>query len=245
MKLLASPFQVFETKQASYAADSFGQITATDSGDIAALIAMGCAPVPGTLPASLKMQFGGAAIGAGFDSFALDGNLHRIIGNPVAANAADTTDDILDGFVLPANAFDQARRGMLLRFAGKFAANGNNKRVKVFFNPTMSGQTVTNGVIAGGTVTAGTAAFDSGVLTDNAAGFWIEGALFKYGAAGSNTQAAFFQSIHGATHAGIALPTFPTLNEAAAINCVITGSSPTTGAASDVALNFAAFQAFN
>jgi hypothetical protein len=196
-----------------------------------------------------EMRFGGSTFAAGqFSSFNDEGNLYRNVGNPIAGNAADTTDDILGGIVLAANAFDLSGRGLAVTAQGKLAANGNNKRIKIWANPTMAGQAVTNGVISGGTVSgvgAGVLLFDSTVQTGNAVGWSMLGNWFKYGASGSNTQ--YFQGspIFGTTHGGIVVPVFTTIAENAAINLVITGSSPTTGAANDVVLNFLEVNAMN
>jgi hypothetical protein len=196
-----------------------------------------------------EMRFGSATFASGqFSSFGEEGNLYRNIGNPVAGNGADTTDDILDGIVLAANCFDLKGRGLYVLAQGKFAANGNNKRIKIWANPTMAGQTVTNGVISGGTVTgagAGVLLFDSGVQTGNAVGWSMLGNWFKYGANGSNTQYFQGQPIFGTTHGGITVPAFTTIPENALINLVLTGSSPTTGAANDVVENLLQVNAMN
>jgi hypothetical protein len=203
--------------------------------------------VPPNAPGETTM-FGGSALGANFSTFAEEGNLYRNVANPIASNGADTTDDLLDGFVLPAGAFDVAKRGLQLSFAGKFGATANNKKVRLWFNPTMSGQTVTNGVISGGTVTgagAGVMAYDSTAQTGNAVGWELQAQLFKYGAAGSNTQFFQLQPIFGVTHGGITAPSFLTLPENAPISVVLTGSSSTTGAAADVVLNWSEANAMN
>lgn len=211
----------------------------------------GIVPGTGADPSSMFTMFGGCAPAATltpFSYFGEEGNLYRNIGNPIAGNGADTTDDILDGFVLPASAFDVAKRGLQLTFAGKFGATANNKKVRLWLNPNMSGQTVTNGVISGGTVTgagSGVMAYDSTAQTGNAVGWSIMAQLFKYGSAGSNTQLFQLQPIYGATHGGVTAPSFLTLAENAAINVVITGSSSTTGAANDVVLNMSEANAMN
>jgi hypothetical protein len=211
----------------------------------------GVVPGLGAQPSSMVTQFGGAAQLnplTPFSAFGEEGNLYRNVGNPIAANAADTTDDILDGFVLPALAFDIAKRGLQLSFQGKFGSTGNNKRFRLWLNPTMAGQTVTAGVISGGTVTAagaGVMLFDSGTQTGNNVGWALLTQLFKYGATGSNTQYAQSQPIFGTTHGGINLPTFSTIPENAAINVVVTGASLTTGAANDVVLNMTEANAMN
>lgn len=205
----------------------------------------------GTDSSLVTTQFGSATITmppTPFAQFTEEGNLYRNVGNPISSNGANTTDDILDGFVLPANCFDVANRGLQLTFQGKYGATANNKRIKIWANPTIAGATTTNGVISGGTVTAvgsGVLLFDSGVQTGNAVGWSALVQLFKYGAAGSNTQFSQNQPINGTTHGGISNPVFSTLVENAPINIVVTGSSPTTGAAADVILNFTEINAMN
>jgi hypothetical protein len=194
--------------------------------------------------------FGGSTQGTTFATFFEEGNLYRAVGNAIAGNGADTTDDILAGIVIPAGAFDVAGRGLCITAQGVTGATTNNKRFKLWANPTMSGQTTTNGVISGGTVTAGTTICDSGAWVNgttpnNAAGWSAMANLFKYGAAGSNTQYAQGMPILGTLHGGILAPAFLTMTESAAISIVITGSSYTTGAANDVKLNFFEVNAMN
>ena len=195
------------------------------------------------------MQFGGATFGPNaFSSFNDEGNLYRAIGNPVAQNAADLTDDILGGVVIAANAFDIAGRGLCVTAQGKFGSTANNKRIKIWANPAMAGQTVTGGVVSGGTVTgvgAGALLFDSGVQTGNNVGWSAMLNWFKYGSQGSNTQYTQSTPIYGTTHGGIGLPAFTAVPENAPITLVLTGSSPTTGAVGDVVANFLSLSAMN
>lgn len=194
--------------------------------------------------------FGGGAADGLFGSLGSSGNLYRNIANPIAGNAADTTDDILGGIALQAGVLAAFGQGLVISAMGITGATTNNKRFKIFINPTMSGQTVTNGVISGGTVSAGTPVCDSGAwangTTANSAAGWAALAwFFKYGAAGSNTQFVQGQAITGTLNTGIQAPQFLTLTESAAINIVVTGSSYTTGAASDVKLDFLEVTGFN
>ena len=205
--------------------------------------------VPPNAPGETTV-FGGSAQGTPLAAFAEEGNLYRNIGNPIAGNSADTTDDILTGVVIPAGAFDVAGRGLYITAQGVTGATTNNKRFKLWVNPTMSGQTTTNGVISGGTVSAGTTICDSGTWVNgttpnNATGWSAQANLFKYGAAGSNTQYAQGMPILGTLHGGVLAPVFLTLTESAAITIVVTGSSYTTGAASDVKLTFFEVNAMN
>jgi hypothetical protein len=156
--------------------------------------------------------------GASTGSFAEEGNINRQMSLAGVGNGADTTDDVLFTYSLPASAFDQAGRGVCVTAYGKLAANGNNKRVKLWF---------------GATVVA-----DSGVSTGNAVGWQLSADVFKVGAVGSNTQTAQGQSIVGGTHGGVNVPPAPTETESGAIVVKVTGTSPTTGAANDVLANF-------
>jgi hypothetical protein len=187
--------------------------------------------------------FGGSIPTSPMGAMNESGNIYRIIGNPVAGNAADTTDDILAGFVLQPGAFDGAGRGLAISAQGKTGATTNNKRIRLFINPTMTGHTIANGVISGGSVTAGTPTVDTGnwqnaTTPNNAVGWAVSVNLFKYGPPGSNTQYAQGGYIENTLHGGIQLPQFLTLPENAAINIVVTGASLTSAVANDVILNF-------
>lgn len=207
----------------------------------------------GSMPSSVSTFFGGLASSAIFGTFREEGNLYRNVGNPIAGNAADTTDDILCGIVLDAAAFDAAGRGLCVTVSGLTGATTNNKRFKMWINPTTSGTTITNGVISGGTVTAagsGALIADSGTWVNattpnNAAGWQSMVQLFKYGAAGSNTQYSQAQNILGTLHGGIAAPVMLTQSEAASMSIIVTGASYTTGAANDLKANFFEVNAMN
>lgn len=170
-----------------------------------------------------------------------EGNLLAIAGNPLGANAADTTDDILFGIQLPADTFAYAGKQLLIEAIGMTGSTTNNKRFKMFINPTMTGQTITNGIITGGHVTGGTPICDSGAWSNattpnSAVGWQALAQLIKYGGSGSNTQMSTAEAILGATHAGMQAGQALTIPENAPINIVVTGSSQTTGAANDVLL---------
>jgi len=142
-------------------------------------------------------------------------------------NAAATTDTVLFTYALPASAFDVAGRQATITAAGSFAANANNKRVKIWWGTTT--QTV-GAVVAGGTLIA-----DSGVVTTNAGGWAASVQVQKYGATGSNTQIATCALMAaGSTHLGTSAPVALTAAENAVINITLTGASSTTGAANDV-----------
>jgi hypothetical protein len=189
----------------------------------------------------VRTQIGSVPRGTVGGSFAEEGNVYRNAAAPIKGNGADTTDDILGGFQLPANSFDAAGRELILTALGNLGATANNKRIKVWVNPTMSGQTVNaDGSISGGTVTAvggGVLIYDSTVITNNNAGWNLAAQITKFGAANSNTQQYQTQPILGTVHGGVSLASALNQPENAVMNFVITGASPTTGAANDVTLN--------
>ena len=194
--------------------------------------------------------FGGSAAGSVLGTFGEEGNLYRQIGNPITGNKADTTDDVLGGVQLPAGCFDIAGRGLCITAQGITGATNNNKRFKIFVNPTLAGATITNGVISGGTASGGTVICDSGAwlngtTPNNAVGWSASSNIFKYGAPGSNTQYAQGCPILGTLHGGIMVPVYPAVTESAVINIVATGSSYTSGAANDIILNFLEVNAMN
>ena len=237
---------VYGASGAIYVPDANGMIQNVQATDIGPLVANGW--IVSIEPSGLLTQFGGAALLANNSAFTEEGNLYRAVGNPVGANAAALTDTILAGIVLPAGAFDIAGRGLYLSAQGMAGATANNKRAKIFLNPTMSGQTVSSvGVISGGVVTAGTPIADSGAWTtgNNNVGWGLYSNVFKYGAAGSNTQFVQSSPVLGATHGGMSAVQFLTLVESAVINIVVTGSSYTTGAANDILLQLFEVNAMN
>lgn len=155
------------------------------------------------------------------------GNASVQVSSAGLGNGADTTDDVLFTYALPANAMDAAGRQVTITAAGKFAATANNKRIKIWWGTTT--QTV-GSAVAGGTLIA-----DSGVVTTNGGGWTATVQIQKYGANGSNTQIGTnAQVVAGATHLGTAAPTLLTATESGVINITITGASSTTGAANDV-----------
>lgn len=160
-----------------------------------------------------------------------------------------TAEEVAYSFSLPANTLDINGRSLRIVAWGSTAANGNNKQMKLWLNPTMAGQTISAaGVISGGTVSgvgAGVTLLASGVQTLNAKGWALMGNLFKFGAAGSNTQYFQGSTIMDTTHGGLLAALFPTQNEAAVMNIVVTGASSTTGAASDVKMDFIEINAMN
>jgi len=73
----------------------------------------GLVPGIGAEPANISTLFGGST-----GMFLRAGNLYRLAGNPLAGNNADTTDDLLASYTLPASSFDAAGRGLCITAQG-------------------------------------------------------------------------------------------------------------------------------
>lgn len=126
-------------------------------------------------------------------------------------NGADLTDDTLFTYSLPANALDADNRTIIVDAFGSFAANGNNKTVKLWFGTSV--------------------AFSSGVLTNNNVGWSARLILCRTGA---SAQIGSGFGMAGSTPFPVPLPLVGTEVTTGAITIKTTGASPTTGAANDV-----------
>ena len=184
----------------------------------------GVFPGVGVQPSNMLTYFGG-----GSGTLLEEGNLNRQLGNPLAGNNGDTTDDVLASYPMPASSFDVAGRGLCITAQGTTGQTNNDKRVKLWFNATISA-----GIVTGGSVIADTGPWINGTVPNNNVGWQLMANVFKYGTAGSNTQYAQGTAILGGIHGGIGSPVFPTALESGAIVIALTGSSYTTGAANDV-----------
>ena len=165
-----------------------------------------------------------------------DGNLYVTTVSAGRSPGSTGNDNVLAAFSIPAGCFDIANRGINIMACGSIVNNANNKRVKIIAGATTA--------VVGSAVTGGTLIADTGTVTTVGGGFCIAANIFKYGAAGSNTQIA----IHEASQIGSAIqallsPSLLTLSEAAAILIAITGNAGTT--ASDIVFNFAQAFAMN
>jgi hypothetical protein len=100
-------------------------------------------------------------------------------------------------------------------------------------------------VVSGGSVIADTGAWANGTTLNNNVGWQLMANVFKYGAAGSNTQYAQGTAILGGSHGGIGLPVFPTASEAGAIVIALTGSSYTAAVANDLVATWFEVNAMN
>lgn len=144
----------------------------------------------------------------------VDGAVGLAGGTYVAAgvsNGADTTDDVLATYTIPANYFTAG--GQTLRFTayGVTGATGNNKQIKIKI----------------GTTTVLT----SGTVTTNAGAWRI---VYDLAHISANVQVGGGSGNSGATP--FATSGAQTFTETGALTVTVTGASGTTGAAADVTL---------
>lgn len=158
------------------------------------------------------------------------GNLNVQIASAGVQPGATGADNVLAVFSLPANLFDKAGRGIAITASGSFGATANTKRVKVIVNPASA--------VVGSTVGAsGVTVCDTAAVTTNGGGWQLTASVFKYGAAGSNTQIGFHnQAQVGAAVAAMLAPSLITATESGAILVAVTGNATT--AASDIVFNW-------
>ena len=122
-----------------------------------------------------------------------------------AGTGADTTEDTLYTYALPANALSAVGKSVRVRVWGSTAANGDNKTAKLYFGAT---------------------AFSSGAAAANAKDWYLEALVTKTAA---NTQTACFNG----TFNGTALATqvsAPAETDSAAITIKATGANGTAAA---------------
>jgi hypothetical protein len=174
--------------------------------------------------------------GNGTAIFALEGNIscQPSAGVNPGATAAD---NVLAVFSIPANSFDQAGRGIAISAAGGFGATTNNKRVKIIIGAVSA--------VVGSTIgSGGTTIADTGTVATNGGGWQLQASVFKYGAAGSNTQAAVHnQAQMGSATAALLAPSALTLAENLPILVAVTGNATT--ATTDIALGVLEVNATN
>src|SRR6266403_1002000 len=195
----------------------------------------GVVPGMGAEPSNMRAYFGG-----GTGTLLAEGSLARQLGNPLAGNSADTTDDVLASYTLPALSLDVAGRGLRITARGMTGPSSNDKRAKQWFDAKISA-----GVVVGGSVIAYTGAWADTMTPNNNVGWQLTSNVFKLGDAGSNTQYAQSSAILGGSHGGIGLPVFPTAIETGAIVIALTGSSYTAAAANDLVATWFEVSAMN
>lgn len=181
-------------------------------------------PVPyGNLPNTLALK-----LGSGTGTLLVRGKLTGQFSAAGISPGATGADNVLAVYAIPANTFDTEGRTIYLSAFGSFAANTNNKRLKIIFNPTAA--------VVGSTVSGGTTICDTGTVATNGTGWAIQANVYKYGAAGSNTQLGIHQQAQiGAAVASLLVPQALTATESGMILIAVTGNATTT--ATDILLN--------
>jgi hypothetical protein len=164
-----------------------------------------------------------------------EGNLNVQVSSAGVQPGATGVDNVLAVYTLPGNAFDVAGRGISITAAGSFAATANNKRLKIVFNATTA--------VVGSTVTGGSIICDTGTVAQNGGGWQLMASVFKYGAAGSNTQIGIHNQAIVSTAVAPVAPSLITATESGAILIAVTGNATT--AASDIVFNFLEVNAMN
>lgn len=191
----------------------------------AAAWALAVVPGVGIEPSSNLEQFG-----SGSANMLSEGNIYHYA-SPGISPAGTGSDYVVAAFTIPANSFDGisgTNRGLSFNAFGGFANNANTKRAKIIFNPAAA---VVGSVVSGGTTIADTSAYS----TTGAVGWNLSAQVFKYGAAGSNTQYGQCTGIIiGATHGGMGVPLALTATENAPTLVAVTANATTT--ANDISL---------
>lgn len=206
----------------------------TQRGDTSTIdgVAIGqTTPAPAAF-SSLSSQFGGG--GATMNA---EGNINRQISSAGVNPGATAADNVLAVYSLPAGSLAALGQGLDILAQGSFASNGDTKRIKIIVNPATA--------VVGSTVgTGGTTVADTGAVTTSGGG-WILGAnVFKYGAAGSNTQIGLHQQAQvGGAVAALLAPSLITAAENGAILIAVTGNATT--AVTDIVFNFLEVNALN
>ena len=194
----------------------------------------GTVPFTGSEPSGIQAQFG-----SGAGTFPTEGNVNRQVVAAGVSPGGTGSDYVLAVYSMPANSFDgvaNTNRGITVTASGSFAANGNTKRVKIFYNCTTA--------VVGSAATGGTAIADTAAVTTNGGGWQLQASVFKYGTANSNTQMAIHnQAQIGGAVAALLAPQLLTATENAAILIAVTGNATTT--ATDIVYNWAEVNAMN
>src|SRR5258708_5614516 len=87
-------------------------------------------------PSNAQTVFGSAGTGAAMLKEA--GNINRQVSIAGAGNGADTTEDTLFTFTIPANAFDTLGRGVMVSAFGTTGTSAHTKTVRMYFGTGVS-----------------------------------------------------------------------------------------------------------
>ena len=170
----------------------------------------------GDNPPNETTQFG-SGTGAMFE----EGLLYRHA--TAGTNPAGTAGNyVVDVFTIPANSFDVANRGVNITAMGSVANNTNAKTVSIYYGCTTA---VIGSLVTGGTVIASTGAYS----TTGAAAWQLVANVYKYGAAGSNTQIGLHETVQiGSTVPALTVPQLLTATESSPVLVALVANAATT-----------------
>jgi hypothetical protein len=178
-----------------------------------------------------------SGFGASLAPMLSEGNINLQVAAPSGVQpGALAGDNVLAVYSLPGNAFDVAGRGISITAAGSFGGTANNKRVKIIFNPSTA---VVGSTVGGG----GSIICDTGTIAQNGGGWQLMASVFKYGAAGSNTQIGIHNQAIVSTAVAPVAPSLTTATEAGPILIAVTGNA--ASALTDIVFNFLEVNAMN
>lgn len=136
------------------------------------------------------------------------GNIFTFFGS--VGNGADTTEDTLKSFPLPANALDAVGRGIYIYAWGTYANNTNSKTARLYFG-----------------------AASISALSQNNVGWALE---MVVGKSAANVQQVNGQSVVGTSHGGTTTAAGAEV-DTAAVTIKLTGQDATSATASAIVLN--------
>lgn len=179
--------------------------------------------------------------GGGTATMEESGNVNVQTGNPLTNPATITNDNVLAVYTIPANSLSASGKGIEVTVAGNLGADTQAKRCKLIWNALTA--------VVGSAVATNSTSFllgDTGSTTNGGvlAGWVIQSQVYKYGAAGSNTQIGQeIGNIIGAIHGGCGIAAALTTNESASILLAVTGNA--TSSVGDISLYNINVEAFN
>lgn len=183
-----------------------------------------------------QLGLGPTYFGGGTGTLAESGNVNVQVGNPLANPAGITNDYVLAVYSLPASSLSAAGKGIEITAGGNLGNDSQTKRIKIIINPTAA--------VAGSIISGGTTVGDTGSVTQANVGWVLQSQMYKYGAAGSNTQIVqFLDGSVGTANLGVGLASSITANEAAAILLAVTGNATTS--VGDISLYNMNIEGFN
>lgn len=194
-------------------------------------------PAATTEPFTLaQLGLGPSYFGQGTGTLSESGNLSVSVSNPFSNPAGITNDYVIAVYSLPANSLSLSGKGLEITASGNLGNDAQVKRVKIIMNPTSA--------TLGSIVSGGTTVGDTGSVTAANVGWVLQSQLYKYGAAGSNTQIAqFLDGSVGLTSLGVGLAAAITGNESGAILFAVTGNATTS--VGDISLYNVNIEGFN